>query len=370
MIDKRKIILIIIIIFIIASIYFLQRSKTDISSEPINITQVTAESDRLSLARIAEKEEKYIRAPELQGITGYLNLNNTKITIQENIGKKIILIDFWTYSCINCQRTFPYLNAWWSRYKDKGLLIIGVHSPEFEFEKRRENVENAIKQFGIEYPVVQDNNFQTWRAYRNHYWPAKYFIDIDGFFVYGHFGEGDYELLENKIQELLEERAQILQEKINISKDMVKPETDSPDFNKIKTNEIYFGYDFTLEFIGNKEGFKPEQEIVYKLPEPFYRKENIAYIEGKWYNGNDHMELRSEAGKIALKFEAKKVNIVAGASTDTIINITLDSKPETKKQIQIKDNTLYNIVSLSNYSKHELQIDAQKGFQIYTFTFG
>lgn len=201
-IDNKKIILAIVILIIIASIYYLQKQRTNIELELVNVTQVTTESDAKSIIRIKEKEEKYIHAPELQGITGYLNLNNSTITLQENIGKKVILIDFWTYSCINCQRTFPYLNEWWRKYKDQGLLIIGVHSPEFEFEKKRENVENAIKEFGIEYPVVQDNNFQTWRAYRNHYWPAKYFIDIDGFFVYGHFGEGDYELLEKKIQEL------------------------------------------------------------------------------------------------------------------------------------------------------------------------
>ena len=116
---------------------------------------------------------------------------------------KVVLIDFWTYSCINCIRTLPYLKAWYEKYKDQGLVIIGVHAPEFAFEAKIENVEKAIQKFGITYPVAMDNDFSTWKNYKNRYWPAHYLIDRTGQVVYSHFGEGQYELTEANIRQLL-----------------------------------------------------------------------------------------------------------------------------------------------------------------------
>ena len=181
-------------------------------------------------------------AKELVNPDGYINVDN--ITISELIGKKVILVDFWTYSCINCQRTLPYLVAWYNRYKDDGFIIIGVHTPEFDFEKDYNNVVEATKKWGITYPVVQDNEYQTWRAYNNRYWPRKYLIDIDGFIVYDHIGEGAYDETEMKIRELLDERRQVLGIGEELTNDMavVKPETT--EFSKITTPEIYFGYGF------------------------------------------------------------------------------------------------------------------------------
>jgi thiol-disulfide isomerase/thioredoxin len=138
----------------------------------------------------------------LAGISGYINTHDG-FRLSEIVGKKVVLVDFWTYSCINCQRTQPYLNAWYKKYKDAGLEIVGVHTPEFAFEKDRANVVAAVEKFGITYPVVQDNDYQTWGTYGNRYWPRKYLIDIDGYIVYDHIGEGGYEETEEKIQELL-----------------------------------------------------------------------------------------------------------------------------------------------------------------------
>lgn len=367
--NSRQIALITVIIIIIAAITLLQVQKT--AQKSSDEKRLIANLDQS--ARVEAKQKAHPIAPELQGITGYLNIPNNQetITLQEHIGKKVILIDFWTYTCINCQRTFPYLKEWWRKYKDQGLLIIGVHAPEFEFEKKRENVENAIKEFQLEYPVVQDNNFQTWNAYNNRYWPAKYLVDIDGFIVYRHFGEGKYEETEKKIQELLEERAQVLQEKMEMQKETSSPEVDTPDFEKIRTPEIYFGYQFAYgrNLIGNKEGFSPDHEVTYALPPQEERKENHAYLEGTWYNDKDYMELRSNEGKITLKFEAKKVNIVAGSEDLTTITIVAKEN-ETRILLTIQDHTLYNILSLEEYSKHDLEIEAKKGFRIYTFTFG
>jgi thiol-disulfide isomerase/thioredoxin len=140
---------------------------------------------------------------ELTGITGYLNTEE-KITLAQNRGK-VILIDFWTYTCINCIRTLPHVIEWDKKYRDKGLVVIGVHTPEFEFEKKTENVENAIQKHGIEYVVVQDNNYATWRAFQNRYWPRKYLIDKQGRIRYDHIGEGGYKETEHKIIELLAE---------------------------------------------------------------------------------------------------------------------------------------------------------------------
>ncbi|MBI2138258.1 redoxin domain-containing protein, partial [Candidatus Woesearchaeota archaeon] len=155
--------------------------------------------------RISEKSKKYPLAPELAGIAGYLNTDGEEIRIADYRGKKAVLIDFWTYTCINCIRTLPHLAEWDKKYRDKGLAIIGVHTPEFNFEKEKKNVEMAIKKYGIPYPVVQDNDYATWSAYQNRYWPRKYLVDADGFIRYDHIGEGGYDDTEEMIQKLLME---------------------------------------------------------------------------------------------------------------------------------------------------------------------
>ncbi len=367
-INSRQITLIVVISVIIIAILILQMQKSSQTSKQGDNKLIILEKS----ARVAAKQAKYQQASELQGVTSYLNLpkDQSTISLQENIGKKVILIDFWTYTCINCQRTLPYLKEWWSKYKDQGLLIIGVHSPEFEFEKKKENVEHALQQFNITYPVVQDNSFATWNAYNNRYWPAKYLIDIDGFIVYSHFGEGAYEETEKKIQELIEERAQVLKEKVEMNFTTVQPDRESTDFEKIGTPEIYFGYQFAQgrNLLGNKEGFSQEKEVFYNLPKENERKENYAYLEGTWYNNKDYMELKSDTGEITLKFEAKQVNVVAGSENPTLMQVSLDGNNQ--QSFSVQDHTPYNIISLEDYGKHELALEAKKGLRIYTFTFG
>jgi thiol-disulfide isomerase/thioredoxin len=142
-------------------------------------------------------------APEFTGITKWLN--SEPITLQQLRGK-VVLVDFWTYTCINCVNTLPYVKAWNQKYKDQGLTVIGVHTPEYPFERNTDNVKTAIKRFGISYPVAQDNQYATWNAYNNQYWPAFYLIDRKGQVVYTHFGEGDYAQTEAKIQALLAQK--------------------------------------------------------------------------------------------------------------------------------------------------------------------
>jgi thiol-disulfide isomerase/thioredoxin len=148
---------------------------------------------------------------EIMNPAGFVNTNDQPITLADYVGKQVILLDVMTYSCINCQRTFPYVNAWYEKYKDEGLIVIGVHTPEFSYEKDKNNVEKAMKEFGITFPVVLDNEYATWNALGNRFWPRMYLIDIHGNIVYDHIGEGAYKETEEKIQELLKERARLVQ---------------------------------------------------------------------------------------------------------------------------------------------------------------
>ena len=194
--------------------------------------------------------------PDLRGITAWIN--SDPLTLQQLKGK-VVLIDFWTYTCINCIRTLPYLTSWDEKYRDKGLVIIGVHSPEFDFEKELGNVKAAVEKYNIQYPVALDNEYATWQAFDNHYWPHKFLFNKDGEMVYDHIGEGAYEETEAKIQDLLQELGQAV--------DMpLTPETPRPSL--YQTPELYAGYAFTAGRIplGNPEGQIPETVQTYALP--------------------------------------------------------------------------------------------------------
>ncbi|NIF53385.1 thioredoxin family protein [Burkholderia sp. Ax-1724] len=157
-----------------------------------------------STAAIAAPLENGPPAPEFTGITQWLNSEPLKL---QQLRGKVVLVDFWTYSCINCANTLPYVKSWNQKYKDQGLTVIGVHTPEYPFERDTGNVKTAIKRLGISYPVAQDNQYATWNAYNNQYWPAFYLIDKKGQIVYSHFGEGDYAQTEAKIQALLAQKS-------------------------------------------------------------------------------------------------------------------------------------------------------------------
>src|SRR3989344_6519435 len=186
-----------VLLVIVSAIWYVESVK------PNRIFLAPGSADVQTMS-IQEKEKIYPAAKEIVAPAGFINVDNVKI--QDLIGKKVILVDFWTYSCINCQRTLPYLTSWYEKYKDQGLEIVGVHTPEFEFEKEYDNVVRATEQFGVTYPTVLDNDYGTWTAYKNRYWPHKYLIDIDGFIRYDHIGEGAYAETERVIQELLKEK--------------------------------------------------------------------------------------------------------------------------------------------------------------------
>jgi len=159
------------------------------------------------MERIANKESEYERASGISGSTGLINRDG--VSIEDAAGEKVVLVEFWTYSCFNCQNAQPHINALYDKYRDDGLLVVGVHSPEFGFERDISNVRDAVGQANIEYPVVLDDNYAIWNAYGQRFWPAWYLIDADGFVRYRHFGEGAYDETDQKVQELLAERDRI-----------------------------------------------------------------------------------------------------------------------------------------------------------------
>ena len=327
---------------------------------------------------LSEKKEKYSIAPELTGIAGYINTNEG-FKLSDAAGK-VILVDFWTFSCINCIRTQPYLNVWQEKYADKGLVIVGVHTPEFDFEKEIENVQKAVVKEKIKYPVVLDNDFSTWRAYKNRYWPRKYLIDADGFIRYDKIGEGAYEETEQMIQQLLKER----DEKIKLEETAAKSiaaQDSSQDFSQIGTPEIYLGYEFARAPLGNVEGFQPNQIILYAFSAEEIQP-NIVYLEGEWKNNADHVELVSTTGKVKLLYKAKALNIVAGNAGELKINLNGNPLQEIEKGEDVQfqngagivitaDKKLYNMVNATGYAPRLIEMNVTgKGFQLYTFTFG
>ena len=177
---NKNIILLVAVLIVVGAIFYLESLKPEQS----DLDPVVADN----IVPVEEKASMYEEAKEITTPDGFINVDD--ISVSELIGKKVVLVDFWTYSCINCQRTLPFLNAWYDKYKDQGLEILAIHTPEFEFEKDYGNVLAATEKFDIEYPVILDNDYSTWRAYKNRYWQRKYIIDIDGFIVYDHIGEG------------------------------------------------------------------------------------------------------------------------------------------------------------------------------------
>jgi thiol-disulfide isomerase/thioredoxin len=336
-------------------------------------------NDGLSSVQLSGDKSQFKKAPEFEGISSYINSNGTKLS---DLKGKVVLIDFWTYSCINCIRTLPYLVDWNQKYADKGLVIVGIHSPEFEFEKVIDNVKQAVTRFGIKYPVLLDNDHGTWNAFQNSYWPRKYLVDTEGFIRYDHIGEGGYVETENAIRNLLAERGgrqSISLNSVNQT-NVSAPESQSVDFNQIKTPELYFGYQYARSQLGNNEGFDPEKIVNYTLPSAKL-KPNVIYLEGEWKNNVDSMELVGKNGKIILDYSAKSINIVAGGEGEiTVMEFGKDNQTinpysgndlDSEGKLTIDGQRLYNIGSHQDYGNHQITIDVSgTGFRIYTFTFG
>lgn len=301
-------------------------------------------------------------APEL--IPGGAWFNSKPLTLSELKGK-VVIIDFWTYSCINCQRTLPYLREWNKKYKDKGLVIIGVHAPEFEFEKSEKNVAQAIEDFALTYPIVQDNDFATWRAYDNHYWPAKYFIDKDGYIRYSHFGEGEYDESEKVIQDLLKETG---------ASD-VSSKIDNPTYQvAAKTPEIYLGYGRIENFV-SPESINNDSLGVYSAPTVLGNNQ-VAY-EGSWNIMEEYANPKKGA-KLHLNFDSKEVFLVMRTKgSPAKVKVYIDGKlqyfgADNKNGIVTVDkDTLYKLINLQIPGRHILRLEFEdNNAELFAFTFG
>lgn len=391
--NTKPIIYLLVAIAIIVPIVYLESLKADRGGEgevvdisvPITEEGAVANEEKESGVEntlsdrsgvLSEKRTKYPTAKELVAPAGFVNTE--PFNLADHIGEKVILLDIWTYSCINCQRTLPYITAWNDTYEDQGLLIVGVHTPEFEFEKDVENVIQATEKFGVEYPVVLDNDYGTWNAYGNRYWPRKYLIDIDGFVVYDHIGEGAYEETERVIQELLRERSEVLGLNVDVEKDMTTPEgVELVDYTRPRSPEIYFGA-LRNDALGN--GFV-RQEGVQNFVRPITMNKNTLYLEGDWNITREFAENTSAGAKIIFKYQAAKVFMVASSEEGVHARIFVDGEPagaragssvEQDGTILIQNEQLYRLVEdPDGWGEHTLEIEVlDPGLEAFTFTFG
>ena len=340
------------------------------------------------------------------------NNNQQQPLTMADLKGKVVLVNFWTYSCINVLRTIPHLIDWNTKYGgDKGLVIVGVHTPEFGFEKNTDFVKTSLQKYGIKYPVIQDNDYKIWNAYGNNYWPRMYLVDDKGVIRYDKVGEGEYNQTEKEIQSLLAERNSnsnngikyIDNRNTSFSLDNKKSQFNSTsnnnndisnflkqpvDFSKIKTPELYFGNQGSNSAVGNSGGvFEPGQIVTYNLPPTSISNStiepNTIYLEGKWKNNHDNLELQSDTGRIVLNYSAQYVNLVAGGTGQGIVHEDNALLSNHSKGVDTANNDskfvidyprLYNIVNHQSYDDedfHSLVIDVKgKGFQAYAFTFG
>jgi cytochrome c biogenesis protein CcdA/thiol-disulfide isomerase/thioredoxin len=297
-------------------------------------------------------------APELAGISGWINSNPTTLRALRG---KVVLIDFWTYSCINCIRTLPRLRAWDAKYRDDGFVLIGVHSPEFEFEKDAGNVRRAVKEFDIDYPVALDPEMETWRSFFNHYWPAHYLIDKAGRIRSVHYGEGEYRETENEIRELLGEPGDV---------DGMPDDEFTP-----RTPETYLGWERAERYAardvraqgnlvrGERFVYEPPTTAVGNVDLP----NDVWALSGEWTVGPQGSVAGRDAS-IYIRFRASKVHIVAGPAGDAIGTIDVsvysggrDAKVDEYRLYTVRDGPDANAL---------LRLDVSPGVEVFAFTFG
>jgi len=308
--------------------------------------------------------DKPYPAPEFAEIEAWQN--SPPLTMQSLKGK-VVLIDFWTYSCINCVRTLPYLTDWDRKYRDKGLVIVGVHAPEFEFEKNPANVRDAIAQHGIRYPVALDNRLSTWVNFNNRYWPAHYLIDRQGQVVFTHFGEGKYNITENNIRYLLglKEKGETIR-------------VEGPTFAPGQTPETYLGYARADSF-GGSERVLLDAQGSYRFPQSLSADEWA--LNGLWKVERERIVSAGKGAALRLNFKARKVFLVLGTASGKPIHVSLrlngvavgnnGGKDAPAGALSVERNTLYELIDQQSPKNGLLEIESDvPGLEAYAFTFG
>jgi thiol-disulfide isomerase/thioredoxin len=305
-------------------------------------------------AAVEESElDDYGPAPEFREVTAWLNSEPLSF---ESLRGKVVLLDFWTYSCINCLRTLPYLRSWDRAYRDDGLVIVGVHTPEFAFERDRGNVEAAVERLEVRYPVALDNAYGTWNAWANRYWPASYFVDRRGHVRFAHFGEGAYEEKEAVIRELLAEP----ELPPPVSGTLADHTPDGP-----QTPETYLGYARLESIVGSP--LTIDQEAEYALPE--FVPENAFGLGGRWTIERERA-IAGAGASLRLEYLGDHVYLVLGApSGGGLVEVNVDGRHV--KTVPVRGHRLYELVSTAGEPRFRtLDLRFTPGVEAYAFTFG
>jgi thiol-disulfide isomerase/thioredoxin len=296
------------------------------------------------------------QAPDLTGITGWLNTPGGKAITPADLKNKVVLVDFWTYSCINCQRTLPHVEAWYSSYSSDGFEVIGVHTPEFAFEHVLSNVRAQAASLGVKYPVALDNNYATWNAYGNQYWPAEYLIDPSGDVRHVAFGEGDYGTTESLIRQLIAQ---------NDPGVMLPKATDVPDTTptEMQSPETYLGYTYAPLRV---TGAQPTHGKAVDYRAPANVDSDTFALSGTWTGGSETLTAGSNA-LLELNYQADYVYLVMGGSGT--VNVAVNGAPTSTISVSGVPK-LYTLVSNGGGKRALLTLSMSPGVQAYDFTFG
>ena len=344
---------------------------------------------------------QYPAAPELRETGEWINSEPFTLAGMQD-ENKVVLIDFWTYTCINCIRTLPYLRVWHEKYSERGLVILGVHTPEFEFEKDYDNVVEAVGKFALKYPIVQDNDFGVWRSFNNRYWPAKYLIDHEGKIRYAHFGEGKYDETELKIREILTEAGYDVSEittDTNPGPPVAQAAMEATSAAEGQTRELYAGYERNYgtllsgsapPYVLHEEYYMaPDAEVMYT--DPGEHRNHFLYLQGLWLNTAESLvharETKNLEDYVAFKFVGTSVNAVMSPGEDSAYEVVvyLDDAPvpedkagkdimydpDGSSYVQVDESRMYFLVDQPEFASGELRLASNSpDFSLFAFTFG
>jgi thiol-disulfide isomerase/thioredoxin len=292
--------------------------------------------------------------PQFVGIDGWLNTGRP-LTVAGLRGK-VVLVEFCTYTCINWRRTLPYVNRWHSEYGPQGLQIIGIHTPEFDFESVRPNVESAIRELDVRFPIAQDNEYQTWNAWGNRAWPSFYLLDRDGQVRLVREGEGYAQEMEGAIRSLLGLPRMGASEH----------PADDADLSRVATPEMYFGSQHPTPQDRAQSPRQGEATYTFVQPGP---KLSEYQADGSWERGEEALVLRSSLGRVRVRFSAAKLYLVAGASQPAAVRVSVDGGGE--RTIEVSTPTLYTLLDGNGYGEHLLELTcATQGLSLFSATFG
>ncbi|MDB5175662.1 MAG: hypothetical protein JWM81_520 [Candidatus Saccharibacteria bacterium] len=324
----------------------------------------TAKIDKTKLFNVAP-----YKAPELTGLQNWINSQPQTLA---SLKGKVVLVDFWTYSCINCIRNNPYIESYYKTYKDAGFTVLGIHAPEFAFERIPANVQKAVKQQGLTYPVALDNGFNTWNAFQNQYWPAEYLIDAKGQVRRVHYGEGEYSQMDSAIQQLLMENGASIS-----GKSAIRGVADVPSSPK-ETAETYLGTQRASNYAGSPALGAATSSSVFTAPATL--SQNNWALTGKWDISGDKITARGNS-TLTFRIAAKEAYVVGGSATPQKIGVMLDGKPISQtgnagdsvvdSAVSISDSTLYRLVKYPKFTADStITLTVPDGVELNVFTFG